>query len=266
MKLAFIGGGNMGEAILAALLREKRVIPAGVTMSDISPERRDYLAKTYGITATDSNRDAVENKDVVLLAVKPQQFPEVLAGLKGYLNEDSLVISIAAGVKLHTIVEGLGHARVVRAMPNTPAQVGQGVTGWTATPQVTEKQKEQAGVILGSMGYEKFFEKEDMLDMVTAVSGSGPAYVFLFTETLAAAAQELGFGPEEASEFALKTVTGAARLLETSGKSPAELRRAVTSRGGTTERALKTFDEGGLAALVAKAVKSAWERSRELGG
>ena len=265
MKIAFVGGGNMGEAILAALLEKKRAIPAAVTISDVSQERRDYLSKKYGVTATANNLDAIRGRDVIILAVKPQQFPDVLNGLKGWIGDTQLVLSIAAGVRTHKIVSGLGHPRVVRSMPNTPAQIGEGITGWTCTESVTPQQKEQARTILGSMGKELFFEDETALDMVTAVSGSGPAYVFLFTEVLAAAGEKIGLEPAQASELALRTVIGAARLMETSGKSPAELRRAVTSKGGTTEKALQSFETGGLDSLVAYAVRAAYDRARELG-
>jgi len=265
MKLAFIGGGNMGEAILAALLEKKRAIPAAVTVSDVSQERRSYLARQYGVTVTDDNTEAVRDKDVVILAVKPQQLPDVMHSLKGWLTGTQLVLSIAAGVRTSKIVDGLKQARVVRAMPNTPAQIGEGVTGWTCTASVTPQQKEQARTILGSMGKELYFDDEGALDMVTAVSGSGPAYVFAFTEALAAAGEKIGLEPEQAAELALRTVTGAARLMETSGKTPAELRRAVASKGGTTEKALTAFETGGLDALVAYAVRAAYDRARELG-
>ncbi len=265
MQLAFIGGGNMGEAILAALLEKKRAIPAAVTVSDVSPERRSYLGRQYGVTVTDDNTEAVRNKDVVILAVKPQQLPDVMSGLKGWLTDTQLVLSIAAGVRTAKIAGGLKHARVVRAMPNTPARIGEGITGWTCTESVTPQQKEQARIILGSMGKELFFEDEGALDMVTAVSGSGPAYVFAFTEALTAAGEKLGMAREQAAELALSTVIGAARLMETSGQSPADLRRAVTSKGGTTEKALLAFETGGLDALVAYAVRAAYDRARELG-
>ncbi|MCJ7604931.1 MAG: pyrroline-5-carboxylate reductase, partial [Dehalococcoidales bacterium] len=154
---------------------------------------------------------------------------------------------------------------IVRAMPNTPAQIGLGITGWTATEDVTDAQKEKARIILGSMGKEIYFADEGALDMVTAVSGSGPAYVFLFAEALTIGAEKLGLSPEDARELVLRTLLGAAHLLETSGKSASELRHNVTSKGGTTERALQTLELGGFSTLVDDAVKAAYDRARELG-
>ncbi|MCJ7605130.1 MAG: pyrroline-5-carboxylate reductase, partial [Dehalococcoidales bacterium] len=215
MKIAFIGGGTMGEAILSALLEKKRAIPVGICVSDISPGRREYLSKQYGVITTEDNRDAAAGKDIIILAVKPQQLPDVINGLNGTLVETQVVISIVAGVKISTITERLGHRCIVRAMPNTPAQIGLGVTGWTATDDVTEAQRDKARIILGSMGKEIFFADEGALDMVTAVSGSGPAYVFLFVEALTIGAEKLGLSPEDARELVLRTLLGAAHLLET---------------------------------------------------
>jgi pyrroline-5-carboxylate reductase len=265
MKLAFIGGGTMGEAVVAALLEKKRAIPSAITVSDISAARRDHLAGQYGVITTEENLEAVAGKDIVILSVKPQHFPEVAAGIKGQVGNGQLVISIMAGVRTEKLAEALGYGVIVRAMPNTPAQIGQGVTGWTATPDVTDAQKEKARLVLGSMGEELFFPDERSLDMVTAVSGSGPAYVFLFAEALTAAAEKLGLGPDDARELVLRTLQGSVSLLGTSDKTAAELRHAVTSRGGTTERALQVFDLGGFSALVAEAVRAAYERSLELG-
>ncbi len=265
MKIAFIGGGNMGEAILASLLEKKRVIPSGVSISDVSETRRNYIFERYGVDVTDNNREAIDGKDVIVLAVKPQQINDVFKDLNGSLRSSQVVVSIAAGVKIMTITHGLGHSRVVRAMPNTPAQIGQGITGWTATPGVTDEQKEQARAVLTSMGKEIYFGDEKYLDMVTAVSGSGPAYFFLFAEVLNEAAMKIGLEQEDARELVLATMLGAAHLLEKSGKPPAELRRNVTSKGGTTERALQVFEKAGFGNTVADAVKAAFERAKELG-
>jgi pyrroline-5-carboxylate reductase len=265
MKIAFIGGGNMGEAMLAVVMRKKLAAPSGITVSDISASRRRYLKAKYGIAATGSNRAAVEDKDIIVLAVKPQNIPVVLTELKGHIESAQLVLSIAAGIKIATISQGLGHKRIVRAMPNTPAQVGFGVSGWTATAVVSPKQKEQARAILATMGKEIFFPDEKYLDIVTAVSGSGPAYFYLFAESLIDAAVNLGLTRDNAEELVLQTILGVGQLLVGSGRSPAELRHAVTSKGGTTERALKVFEDGGLAGLVMAAVKAAYLRARELG-
>jgi pyrroline-5-carboxylate reductase len=265
MKIAFIGGGNMGEAIIGALLEKNICRPGDISVSDISEPRRDYLKKKYGINVTADNKEAVKDKDVIVLAVKPQNIDEVLAGLKGHLKPEQLVLSIAAGVKISTITDGLGHRNVVRSMPNTPAQIGLGVSGWTATAEVTEEQKDRARTVLGAMGKEIYFGDEDYLDMVTAVSGSGPAYVYLFAESLIDAAVGLGLAKHDAEVLVLQTMLGAANLMQKSDKPPAELRRNVTSKGGTTERALQVFQESDLAGIVGRAVKAACLRAKELG-
>jgi pyrroline-5-carboxylate reductase len=265
MKIAFIGGGNMGEAIIGALLEKKLSLPAEVSVSDISEPRRQYLKKQYGITVTANNKEAVTDKDVIVLAVKPQNVTEVLDNLKGFLKPGQLILSIVAGVTISTICQGMGHRKVIRSMPNTPAQIGLGISGWTATVEVTEKQKGWAKTILGAMGKEIYFNDEKYLDMVTAVSGSGPAYFYLFAESLIDAAVDLGLSRKEAEELVSQTMLGAAHLMNKSDKTTAELRRNVTSKGGTTERAIQVFEESGLAGIVAKAVKAACQRAKELG-
>ncbi len=265
MKIGFIGGGNMAEAIVSSLLQKKRAIPGAVTVADISPERRNYLTRTYGVTATADNTEAILGSDVIVLAVKPQQMPMVLAEMKGLLADTQLIISIAAGIRIISITEALGHTGVVRAMPNMPARAGQGITGWTATPKVTDMQKDRARGILGSMGKEIYFDNEADLDKVTAVSGSGPAYVFYFLECFINAGVRIGLSPEAAEELAKETLYGTVHFLESSGNTPAELRAAVTSKGGTTERALEVLQEGGFSRLIGDAVKAALKRAGELG-
>ncbi|MHB8104512.1 MAG: pyrroline-5-carboxylate reductase [Dehalococcoidales bacterium] len=265
MRIAFIGGGNMGEAILKSLLEKKLCKPADIAVSDISDSRRDYLKKQYGITVTADNRAAIKDREVVVLAVKPQNIKEVLADFKGLLKPDQLILSIAAGVRIQTISQGAGHNRIVRSMPNTPAQIGLGISGWTATKEVTEKQKSWARDILGAMGKEIYFDDEEYLDKVTAVSGSGPAYVFLFAESLIDGALALGLKQQDAETLVLQTILGAAHLMNESSKAPSELRRNVTSKGGTTERALEIFKKSDIAGIVAKAVKAAYQRAKELG-
>jgi len=265
MKIAFIGGGNMGEAILRTLLEKKMCVPADISISDISESRREYLEKRYGVSVTASNKEAADGKNMVVLAVKPQNINDVLADLKGSLKPDQLVLSIAAGVTISTISLGLGHRRVVRSMPNTPAQIGLGISGWTATAEVNAEQKTWVRLMLSAMGKEIYFNDEKYLDMVTAVSGSGPAYLYLFSESLIDAAADLGLNRKDAQALVLQTMLGAAHLMIKSDKTPAELRRDVTSKGGTTERAVQVFEEGDLAGIVSKAVKAACQRAEELG-
>jgi pyrroline-5-carboxylate reductase len=265
MKIAFIGGGNMGEAILASLLEKKLCKSADISVSDIAGARRDYLKKKYGVTVTAFSQEAVSGKDVIVLAVKPQQMNEVLASFRDSVKPAQMVLSIAAGVKISTISNGLRHDIIVRSMPNTPAQLGLGMTGWTATSSVTGEQKALARKILGAMGKEIYFENEIALDMVTAVSGSGPAYFYLFAESIIDAAVEIGLNRKDAEILVKQTMLGAAHLMDSSDKAPAELRRNVTSKGGTTEQAVKVFEESGLARIAGEAVKAACRRAEELG-
>ncbi len=256
----------MGEAMLAALLEKKLASPGDICVSDISRQRRDYLKNIYGVAVTESNQEAVAGRDIVVLAVKPQTLTEIVPELKDSLKPAQLVLSIMAGVSAGKIGEWLKHESVVRAMPNTPARIGFGMTGWTATPPVTPSQQESARKILGALGKEIYLDDEKYLDMVTAVSGSGPAYVFLLAEAWLEAAVKIGLSTKEAETLVLQTMLGAANLLAQSGRPPAELRRSVTSKGGTTEAALKVFESGGFGRLVADAVRAAYQRAKELGG
>lgn len=255
----------MGEAIVGAVLKGKISPARDVTVSDISESRRLYLKKQYAIAVTADNKKAVSGKDVIVLAVKPQNIDEVLADLKGSLKSSQLLISIAAGVKINTIRKGIGHLNIVRAMPNTPAQIGFGMSGWTAAREVTGKQKLWAQKILGAMGKEIYFGSEKHLDMVTAISGSGPAYVYMFAESLIEGAVRLGLKRKDAEKLVIQTVLGAAQMMDKAGKPPAELRRDVASKGGTTERAIKELEKSKLTVIVGKAVRAAYERAKELG-
>jgi pyrroline-5-carboxylate reductase len=265
MKIAFIGGGNMGEAMLAAVLAKALAEPAAISVSDVSQPRLDHLKNQYSVTVTPSNPEAVSGKDIVILAVKPQNLAEVMAELKGRVKANQLVLSIIAGAKIKAITQGLGHSAVVRAMPNTPAQVGEGMSVWTATPVVSEEQKKSARAILSAMGRELYVGDEDYLDMATAVSGSGPAYFFLMVEALVEAAIEIGLPADRAQELVVQTMLGSGKFIEQSGEDPAELRKKVTSPGGTTSAALEQFEKGNFNELVKKAVRAAYERAKELG-
>lgn len=266
MKIAFIGGGNMGEAMLSAVLSNGVAAAASISVSDIAEARRRYLNEKYGVSVTAGSLEVISGADVVVLAIKPQNLAEVAAEIGGRLKARQLVVSIIAGKKIETLITLLKHEAIVRAMPNSPAQIGQGVTVWAATPEVTEQQKGQAAAILGAMGEEIYTADEEYLNMATAVSGSGPAYVFLFMESLIEAAVDIGLPPDMAAELVLKTVLGSADFARQSDKSLAELRKMVTSPGGTTAAALKAFEEGSFKGLVKKAVLAAYRRARELGG
>jgi pyrroline-5-carboxylate reductase len=266
MKISFIGGGNMGEAMLNAVLAKGLSSKEEVMVSDISHSRREYLKQKYGITVTGDNRQAVGRGDIVVLAIKPQNLAGLMAGIKGEFNVPKLVLSIIAGARIGTLCQGLSYLRVVRVMPNTPAQIGEGMSVWTATPEVSEQQKEWAGSILGAMGRELYVEDEKCIDMATAVSGSGPAYIFLLAEALAGAAVKIGLSYDVARELVGQTVLGSAKFMQHSDKLPAELRRMVTSPGGTTAAALARLEEGRFTELITEAITAAYRRARELGG
>jgi len=265
MKIAFIGGGAMGEAILAAVLNRGLSTPQTIWVSDVKDERRQYLQQTYQVSVTESNREAAVTGDIIILAIKPQNLPEVMPELNGRIKPGQLVLSIIAGARIDTLCKGIGHRQIVRAMPNTPAQIGEGISVWTATTEVNETQKEQARAILSTLGREIFVDDEGYLDMATAVSGSGPAYFFLFMECLVEAAIRIGFSQDTAQELVLQTMLGSGQLLKKSGKSPAELRRLVTSPGGTTAAALQQLESGHFSELVSQAVAAAYRRAKELG-
>ena len=265
MKIALVGGGNMGEAITSALLNKGICTPKDIYAADISEARRQYLMQKYTIRVTPTNSEAIKDADVIIMAVKPQNLGEVLAGLTGKLKAGQLVLSIIAGARIATLQEGLRHNCIVRSMPNTPAQIGEGMTVWTATKEVTESQKNSVHSILAVMGKEIYVEDEKAIDMATAVSGSGPAYFFLFVEALTEAAVAIGLSKEQAGIMVLQTMLGAGHLIEKSGKESAELRRMVTSPGGTTAEALRVFEEGAFNSLVAKAVAAAHQKAISLG-
>ncbi len=265
MKIAFIGGGNMGEAILAAMLGKKLAMAKDIAVSDIAEARRQYLAQKYAVGVSANNIETIYGKDVVLLAIKPQTIANVMAEMKGHIKPNQLVVSIIAGARLNKLTDGLNHNSIVRSMPNTPAQIGEGVTVWTATGEVTEAQKKTSGIILGAMGKEFYVSDEGWLDMATAVSGSGPAYVFLFIEAMTEAAVKIGLPRDTAKQMVMGTLLGAGHLAAQSDKEPAELRRMVTSPGGTTAEAIAIFEKGGFSELVYQAVKAAYEKSQKLG-
>jgi pyrroline-5-carboxylate reductase len=266
MKIAFIGGGNMGEAMLSAVLDKKLSTPSSVSVSDVSEARRQHLGPKYGVAVTADNLQAVNRGDIVVLAIKPQNLAGVMAELKGRLRPAQLVLSIIAGARLDTLRQGLGHDVMVRAMPNTPAQIGEGITVWTAAPAVSGAQRGQAAAILGAMGGEIYVADEQYLDMATAVSGSGPAYFFYMVESLVQAALDIGLPPPVAEELVLQTLLGSGHLIQKSVRTPAELRRMVTSPGGTTAAAMLRLEEGGFADLIRRAVRAAYERAKQLGG
>ncbi len=263
--LAFIGSGTMAEAMIQVLVKKNLVAPQHICASGPRQERAEELERRYGVVATTDNREAAEAADVLVLSVKPQVAPAVLSELRGLVFPEGLVLSIVAGVEVGTIARGLRHPAVVRAMPNTPAQIGQGMTVWTASDHVDPTQREQASAILRAMGREIYVEEEDMLDMATAVSGTGPTYVFLMMEALTDAAVHLGFSRRVAEELVIQTVMGAAAFADQSDRHLAEMRNMVTSPGGTSAEAIYQLEKGGLRTVLSKAVWAAYQKSKLLG-
>jgi pyrroline-5-carboxylate reductase len=265
MKIAFCGGGAMGEAIIAAVLDKELASAHDVTVAETVPERLDHLIENYKIKGFADIRSATSGADVIIIAVKPQSLNEVMADLKGNLEPDQIVLSIVAGVGMSRLQTGLNHDRLIRTMPNAPAQIGAGITVWTTTEAVTPEQKAKARSIISALGEEVFVEDEKYLDMATAVSGSGPAYVFLFIEALTDAAVHIGLPHQLAAQLALETVHGSSLFAKKSDKHPAELRSQVSSPGGTTVEGVLALEEGGLRASLTQAVIAAYQRSKELG-
>jgi pyrroline-5-carboxylate reductase len=263
--IATIGSGVMAESMIAGLLRGGLVEPARVIASHPRAERRDQLVAEYGIRAVAGNGEAASAADVVLLAVKPQMLARVGRELRRHLRPEQLVLSIVAGPTTAALVAALGHQRVVRAMPNTPAQIGRGMTVWYATPETTEAQRAQASAILQALGHELQVEDEKLVAMATAVSGTGPAYVFLVLEALIDAAVHLGFPRHQAHDLVVETLEGSAAFARSTGTHPAVLRNMVTSPGGTTSAAIHELESGRLRTVLSEAVWAAYRRTVELG-
>ena len=262
--IGLVGAGQMGEAILGGLL-SRGFPPAQLHASDPRAERMGKIAHDYGIHTTTVNREAVEAADIVVLATKPQMVVAVMEELKGRLKPEALVVSIEAGVTLKTLQKGLGHDLVVRAMPNTPGRIGKGITIWTATRQINDGHRGQISQLLGALGEEIYVDHERYLDMATALSGSGPMYVFLFMESMVDAGVRLGLPRYLAQEMVLQTVVGSAEYARITGEHLAHLRNDVTSPGGTSAEALFELDEAGFRTGISKAVSAAYRRSLELG-
>jgi pyrroline-5-carboxylate reductase len=264
MKVTFLGGGNMGAAIVGGLV-DRGFPAADITVIEPGAAARESLAARFGVAVREAPGAGLPPADALVLAVKPQQMRQAVAPLVP-LPPSTLVVTIAAGIRIADLSRWLGgHAAIVRAMPNTPALVHAGMTGLYAPPAVDAGGRARADGLLGAVGETVWLPREEDLDAVTAVSGSGPAYVFYFIEALERAGVEMGLAPEAARALALGTFAGAARLARERGEDPAVLRAQVTSKGGTTERALAEMEGAALKARFVEAVKAARERSRELG-
>jgi pyrroline-5-carboxylate reductase len=263
--IATIGSGVMAEAMIAGLLRGEQVSPDQIIASHPRADRRSELISSYGIKTVEDNASAVEHADVVVLAIKPQMLVRVGREIAGAMGEGKLVISIIAGATTRALTNVLGHRQVVRSMPNTPAQLGRGMTVWYATPEVTDTQRDQTRVLLGSLGVQLEVDDEKLVAMATAVSGTGPTYVFLVMEALIDAAVHLGFPRHMAHDLVIETLEGSTLFAKSSGMHPAQLRNMVTSPGGTSAAALHELESGRLRTVLSEAVWAAFRRTDELG-
>ena len=263
-KITFIGPGVMAEAMIAGLIRQKLASPENILASGPRENRGQKLQEKYGIQTTTDNAAAASDADVVVLSVKPQRLTDVLTGLYKIRN-DALVLSIVAGATIQKISKTLKHEAVVRSMPNTPGQIGEGITVWAASKGTSDEQRDMARQILGALGEEVFVEDEYYLDMATALSGTGPAYVFLFTEALIDAGVHMGFPRRIAEQLVLKTIRGSIDYYYHAERHPATLRNQVTSPGGTSAEALYYLEKAGFRTAISRAVWAAYQRSLELG-
>ena len=272
-RLGFIGCGVMAEAIIAGLLRKKLVAPEQIVGSHPRQQRREEMHVKYGIEMFEQNRDAAvatypssaDAGSLLVLAIKPQRLHRVLEELKGSLHQEQVVISIIAGAKIAMIADALLHAAVVRTMPNTPSQIGEGVTAWTASAEVSEKQERQVCAMLEALGKTVRVENERQIDMATALSATGPTYIFLVMEALIDAGVHMGFSRHVAQELVQQMILGSVLFARESHKHPAELRNMVTSPGGTSAEAIYQMEKGSLRTVLSKAVWAAYQRAESLG-
>jgi pyrroline-5-carboxylate reductase len=263
-RLAFIGAGVMAESMIAGLLKQGLIAPERIVASHPRADRREKLTTRFGIATAESNREAAEDADLVFLTVKPQVLTGVMKQLHGKLAPGQVAISVIAGAPNALLSRGLGHNAIVRVMPNTPAQVGAGMMVWTSTPDVPEEQHVRIQAVLGALGEELWVEEEKYVDMATALSGTGPTYVFLMMEALIDAGVHMGFPRRIAEQIVLQTVGGSVEFARDSGKHMAELRNMVTSPGGTSAEAIYQMEKGGLRTVFSKAVHAAYLRTQTL--
>ena len=265
MRVGIIGAGVMAEAIIGGLVSNRAVRPDLLTASHPRRERRDLLAERHGVRSVASNRDALADAEVVVLAVKPQMLGRVMRELRGRLSPDQVVVSIVAGATVRTLVGGLQHAAVVRAMPNTPSQIRRGLTVWAESDACTSRQRLLARAVLRALGEERQVADEAFVAMATALSGTGPTYLFAVMEALVDAGVHLGFPRELAHELVVETLVGSAEYAKRSELHPAQLRNAVTSPGGTSAAAIYELEKGRIRTVFSDAVWAAYRRTLELG-
>ena len=265
MKLAFIGGGTMAEAILRGVLDAQVAAPTDVAIGEPRPERRQFLSSEFGVQAHQGNLDAAKEADLLILAIKPQDLPVIFQELGERLRPEQAVLSIIAGAKMSTLSKGFSHESIIRVMPNTPAQIGQGMSMWTCSPQVSEQQRDFTRSIVSTVGKEIYVDDEKYMDMATALSASGPAYVFMIIEALIDAGVYVGLPRDMARTMALQTVYGSTQLVMETGRHPADLKDMVVSPGGTTAEGLQVLERAGVPAAIVDAVNAAFQKSIKLG-
>lgn len=263
-RISFVGAGVMAESMIAGLLAKQVVRPDQITASHPRADRLAKLEERFGIATAQDNRFAAQSADVVFLTVKPQVLWEVMPQLAGSLTPRQVVVSIVAGANIETLESGLLHNMIARVMPNTPAQVGAGMMVWAATPHVTEDQRRQVRTVLAALGEELYVDEEKYVDMATALSGTGPTYVFLMMEALIDAGVHMGFPRRIAEQIVLQTVGGSVEFARASRKHMAELRNMVTSPGGTSAEAIYQMEKGGLRTVFSRAVYAAYLRTQSL--
>ena len=256
----------MATAMIAGLSKTKLIDPQNIPASDPYPAQLKKLSTRYKVSTTHDNLEAIKDKDIIVLSIKPQNLSAVGGEMQGNISPDSLILSIIAGAPIRNISRKLHHYRVVRVMPNTPARVGKGMSVWTSTEDVSETQRKYTKTILAALGEEIFVEHEDYLDMATALSGTGPAYVFMFMEAMIDAGVHMGFSRRISEQLVYQTIEGSVAFARDSGRHPAELRNMVTSPGGTTADAVYQLDKGGFRTVLSKAIWAAYQKSRALGG
>lgn len=265
MRVGIVGAGVMAEAMIAGLVADRAVAPAALVASHPRRDRRETLSHRYGIRAVGANKEAARDAEIVVLAVKPQMLRRVMRELGPSLRPDQMVLSIVAGATIGTLVSGLGHKAVARAMPNTPAQIRRGITVWTASPACTARQRDLARAVLRALGDERQVEDEEFVAMATALSGTGPTYLFAVMEALIDAGVHLGFPRELAHDLVVATLIGSAEYARRSELHPAQLRNLVTSPGGTSAAAIYELERGRLRTVLSDAVWAAYRRTLELG-
>jgi pyrroline-5-carboxylate reductase len=264
-QISFVGPGIMAEAIACNLVRRELIAAEQIIMSGPNVKRLLDLKERHGFTTTSDNKEAVQEAAVIFMSVKPQTLPQVMQELSGVIPDESLVISIVAGATLQDLKSNLDHSTIVRCMPNTPAQIGQGITVWIPTPVVSDAQIDTCRELLGSLGEQICVQDEDYLDMATALSGTGPAYTFLFMEALMDAGVHLGFPRRLAEQLVINTVKGSVAYYEHSQSHVSRLRNQVTSPGGTSAEALYYLEKAGFRTALSRAIWAAYERSIQLG-